>query len=355
MINKMKILLSPFAFIYRLITASRNFLFDKRIFKEQKIKRKIISIGNLTVGGSGKTPTVINVVNLLKSNNIRVGILSRGYGRKTKGYLLVSDGLGKIKPVEECGDEVFLLADECRVPSAVAERRVEGAKRLINDVSDIEVIVLDDAFQHRWIYRDLNILIFDQRFLLNNANFEHGLLPAGLMRESFQGIRRADLIIINRKFSDKAELPDKIQNAFSGKKVFNAHYEATGIYDLKTHQYFSMREFEGQKSLVVCGIARPYSFLNILEQNSIDIKNKILFNDHKDYNNKEIQLIRKKFYETNSFSVLTTQKDAVKLTHYSKELDDIDIYFLKIELKIEHQQKFDDEILNLFNKPNGKQ
>ena len=99
--------------------------------------------------------------------------------------------------------------------------------------------------------------------------------------------------------------------------------------------------------MVVCGIAQPFSFLHILEQNDINIDNKILFTDHRNYTNKDIQQIRKKFYDSNSFSVLTTQKDAVKLTNYSRELDDIDIYYLKIEMHIENEEEFEKFILKV--------
>jgi tetraacyldisaccharide 4'-kinase len=145
------------------------------------------------------------------------------------------------------------------------------------------------------------------------------------------------------------ELPGKTLNRLAGKKVFYGYYEAVGIYDLKTHKQYSIDEFRGQKSLVVCGIARPFSFLKILEEHSIDIKNKFIFRDHKDYTIKEVQEIRKKFYDSNSFSVLTTQKDAVKLNNFSKEFDDIDIFYVKIELKIEDEEKFRSELLQVFN------
>ena len=105
--------------------------------------------------------------------------------------------------------------------------------------------------------------------------------------------------------------------------------------------------------MVVCGIARPYSFLRVLETNNVDISNKILFKDHKEYKLKEIDLIRKKFYETNSNSVVTTQKDFVKLKSFSKELDDIDIYYLKIDMEIENEDEFKNQILELFNKQNN--
>lgn len=326
----------------------RNYLFDKGIFKISKVNAFVISVGNLTVGGSGKTPAVIFLAELLKKNNKHIGILSRGYGRSSFGYLFVSNGEKIFTTVDECGDEMYLVSDELKVPTAVSERRVIGAKRLINN-SGVKIIILDDAFQHRWIHRDLDIVMIDQRFLLKTNSIEQKILPLGLMREPFESLSRADIIIINRKFSDKAEIPDKLIDKIKNKIVFYGYYIATGIFDVKSHKEFSLDEFQGQKSLVVCGIARPHSFLNVLENNRIDITNKMLFPDHKNYSLKEIQEIRKKFYDTNANSVLTTQKDAVKLIKFSKELDDIDIYYLKIKLMLENQNEFEKLLINRIN------
>ncbi len=336
------------AVIYAFIIKTRNKFFDKNIFKTKKVNSKIISIGNITVGGSGKTPAVVHIVEILKKSGIKVGILSRGYGRKSKGYLLVSDGENLKTSVAKSGDEMYLLASECEVPAAVSEKRVDGAKKFLKD-AELDAIVLDDAFQHRWIYRDTNILIFDQRFLNKTGSLEQSLLPIGVMREPFSACERADAIIINRKFSKKTDIPFHIKKYLGGKPRFEAFYKAAGIYDVKTHKFYSIEEFKGQKSLVVCGIAQPFSFLHILEQNNINIDNKILFTDHRNYTNKDIQQIRKKFYDSNSFSVLTTQKDAVKLTNYSRELDDIDIYYLKIEMHIENEEEFEKFILKFLN------
>ena len=352
MIKLFKILLSPFVLIYWIIVSTRNKLFDKNIFNSKEVGVKVISIGNITVGGAGKTPSVIMLTKMLKSAGLKVGILSRGYSRNSKGYQLVSNGKNILLPVNESGDEIYLVAEDCNVPAAVAERRVEGAEKFISD-TNVEVIVLDDAFQHRWIDRDLNILVFDQRFLTKKGKLDRNLLPLGRMRETFSGINRADLIIVNRKFTDKIDLPKKIMKLFKGKNIFYGFYNSSGLYDVKNHQFFDLKEFEGEKSLVVCGIARPFSFLKVLENNNIDIKNRLLFKDHKEYTLREIDLIRKKFYETNSNSVITTQKDYVKLKAFSKELDDIDIYYLKIEMEIENKTEFQYQILNLFNKQNN--
>ncbi|MBI9072206.1 MAG: tetraacyldisaccharide 4'-kinase [Melioribacteraceae bacterium] len=347
MLKFFQILLSPFVAVYYLIIKVRNILFDAGIFKSEKVSTKIISVGNIVVGGAGKTPTVIYVLNILKKAGKKAGVLSRGYGRNSKGYKYVSDGEKFFTDVSESGDEIYLAANECGVAAAVSEKRVEGAKKFLDEQS-LDAIVLDDAFQHRWIYRDIDILVFDQRFLNKVGKRVQNMLPLGVMREPFRSIARANIVIINRKFSDKTELPKPLGKYFNNKKVFYGKYKATGLYDVKNHNSYSLKEFQGQRSLVICGIARPYSFLNRLEQNKINIKNKILFPDHKEYTNKEVQLIRKKFYSTNANSVLTTQKDAVKLTKFSKELDDIDIYYLKIELEVENKEEFEKEIINIF-------
>lgn len=345
MLNFIRIILSPLTFVYALIIRVRNYLFDKGFFNITRVNAFVISVGNLTVGGSGKTPAVIFLAEILKKYSKKIGILSRGYGRNSYGYIYVSDGNKIFTTVDECGDEMYLVSDELKVPTAVSERRVVGAKRLISN-SGVNIILLDDAFQHRWLYRNLDIVMIDQRFLLKTNNIEQKILPLGLMREPFESLERADVIIINRKFSEKADIPEKLSDKFKDKIVFLGYYLATGIYDVKSHHEFTMEEFQGQKSLVVCGIARPHSFLSVLENNHIDIRNKKLFPDHKNYTLKEIQDIRKKFYDTNANCVLTTQKDAVKLIKFSKDLDDIDIYYLKIKLVLDNQEEFEKLLIN---------
>ncbi len=346
MFSLIRIILSPLTFVYTFLIKARNYFFDKKIFKVTKVKALVLSVGNITVGGSGKTPTVIFLAQLLKKFERKTGILSRGYGRTSSGYLFVSDGSNIKTTVDECGDEMFLVSYETKLPSAVSERRVEGAHRLINDAG-VDSIILDDAFQHRWIYRDLDIVLIDQSFLCKHGSVDQKMLPLGLMREPFNSFSRADIIIINRKFSEKQNIPVNLIEYFNNKNVFYGYYSEKGIFDVKTHNEFKVEEFQGQKSLLVCGIARPHSFLNVLEKNKIDITNKMIFTDHKNYTEKEVKSIRKQFYDTNAYSVLTTQKDAVKLNKFKKELDDIDIYYLKIELKLEEQERFEELIKNL--------
>lgn len=346
--NNFRIILYPFVFVYAAAVMIRNLLFEKNIFKTKKVDAKVISVGNINVGGSGKTPLVIYLTKLLQNEKRKVGVLSRGYRRKTSGYRLVCDGKNILLSVDEAGDEMFNTVIECKVPAAVSENRYEGASKLIAETG-INTILLDDAYQHRWIHRDINILIFEQRFLTEQKFPNHKLLPSGNMRENFSSVKRADAVVINRKFTKDMEIPDDLRKYFINKPIFKSYYKAIGFVDMTRKTEYGLQDFEGQKSLVIAGIAKPFSFLNILGQTKVDTQNKLIFVDHKDYTLKEVQRIRKEFYATNSYSVVTTQKDAVKLMKYAKELDDIDVFYLNIELKFDEEEKFKNFILNHLN------
>ncbi len=329
----------PFIPIYSVPVKLRNLFFDFGWFRQQKVDAKIVSVGNITVGGSGKTPMSIYVIKTLQSINIKVAALSRGYGRETTGFREVSDGTQMYLEVQNSGDEMYLTALECSCPAAVSESRVEGAIELIQKYKP-DVIVLDDAFQHRWIKRDLDIVLFDQRFLMQNNPLRKMSLPTGSMREPFSSLIRADCVVINRKFSARADADKKIDRFADGKKIFHACYNALGFIDVRNGRQYNPADFQGQISLAVCGIASPHSFFSALGSMKISAEHRIVFKDHKRYKNEEVQKIRKEFYAKNCYSVVTTQKDAVKLMQFKEELDDIDIYYLKIELEIEEREEF---------------
>jgi tetraacyldisaccharide 4'-kinase len=339
LLKLLKIILVPFIPLYALIMALRNKFFDLNLFRTKGVNAAVLSVGNITMGGSGKTPLVIYLLNFLKSRGFSAGVLSRGYGRRTRGYLLVSEGKEILTRVDECGDEMYHTVLECSVPAAVSENRVTGAEKLI-EKTGIDLLVLDDAFQHRWIERDINLLIFEQRFLIQPYSMNKFLLPSGILREPFRAIKRADAVIINRKFSGKADIPERYKKYFDNKPVFTTFYKAIEFVDIVRKTKYSLEEFSGQKSLVVSGIANPFSFINILNQTRVDTGNRLIFSDHKDYTIDEIQKIRKTFYLTNSHSVVTTEKDAVKLLNFSHEFDDIDIFYLKIEICFDKETEF---------------
>jgi tetraacyldisaccharide 4'-kinase len=341
----LKILLAPLVLLYWFIISLRNLFFDKSVFKSEKVNAKVISVGNINVGGSGKTPLVIYVTNLLKNLGYKVGVLSRGYGRRSSGYKLVSKGEEILTSVEECGDEIYHTSLECKVPAAVSENRVKGGKRLIEEAK-INSIVLDDAFQHRWIRRDIDLVVIDQSFVNNESFFTHNLLPLGDLRETFDSLKRADAIILNRKFLEKEEINSKMENYFDKKNVFTSYYKAISFVDAVKKIEYDLDDFKGQESLVVSGIANPQSFLNILNKVHVNTLNRLIFRDHKNYTLKEVQQIRKQFYITNSHSVVTTEKDAVKLSRFKREFDDIEIFYLKINLCMDDEESFKQYLIN---------
>ena len=344
----LKIILAPFVLFYGFTISVRNLFFDKSVFKSKKVNAKVISVGNINVGGSGKTPLVIYVTNLLKNSGYKVGVLSRGYGRKSIDYKLVSKGDAILTSVEECGDEIYHTALECKVAAAVSENRVKGAKRLIEETG-INTIVLDDAFQHRWIGRDIDLVIIDQNFVNNKSFFTHNLLPSGDLREGFDSLKRADAIIVNRKFLDKEEIKSEMKKYFKGKQIFTSYYKAISFVDAMRKIEYNLDDFKGQESLVVSGIANPQSFLNVLGNVHVNTQNKLIFRDHKNYTLREVQQIRKRFYTTNSHSVVTTEKDAVKLSRFNREFDDVDIFYLKINLCMDDEESFKQYLINKLN------
>jgi tetraacyldisaccharide 4'-kinase len=216
---------------------------------------------------------------LLKKNRFKVGVLSRGYGRTSHGYKLVSKGEDIFCSVEECGDEIYQTVLECRVPAAVSENRFKGAEKLITETS-VNAIVLDDAFQHRWINRDVDLLIIDQSFVNSYSFFSHNLLPTGDLREGFSSIKRADAIILNRKFLAKEEISEETKEYFDGKQIFTAFYKAISFVDVMRKIEYSIDDFKGQDSLVFSGIANPKSFLNILQQAHVNTQNKLTFKQY---------------------------------------------------------------------------
>jgi len=347
----LRIILFLFVPVYWLIIRLRNYFFDSEVFKSKKVNASVISVGNITIGGSGKTPAAIFIAEMLKNEGKKVGVLSRGYGRNTKGYIFVSDGNKFFSSVVESGDEIYHTVMNCNVPAAVCEDRVEGARKLIAQ-AEIDMLILDDAFQHRWIYRDVDIVLLDQRFLVEEGFISQKMMPAGTMREPFSSLERADAVILNRKFMQKMEISSAVKKHLKDKTVFYSYYKAISFVDLKAGTEYPLDEFKGQKSLVVSGIANPKSFLNVLNQTKVDTSNKLIFRDHKNYSLNNVQQIRKKFYATNSQSVVTTEKDAVKLMRYRIELDDIDIYYLKIKMKFDEEKSFKKFILGKLNKYN---
>ena len=307
-----KFFLFPFSIVYNLVTGFRNFLYDKKFLKSVEFEFPVICIGNLKVGGTGKTPHVEYMTNFL-SSEFPVGIVSRGYGRRTKGYI-EADGDTKASIV---GDEPAQyrrkFSENVRV--AVCERRSFGIKKIKESHPQLQTIILDDAMQHRSVKAGLTIMLTEY----NHPFFKDSILPGGLLRESRKGAKRADIVIVTKCQSDITE---------NQKAIYRKHIERYTqsstlicftyyVYGLPVALYNPIPMSDQQTSchvLAVSGIANPQPFLSFLQKNYASVKS-LRYSDHYDYTIKDEEKILEEFQrlpENTPRLILTTEKDAVK-------------------------------------------
>jgi len=310
--NKLKYLLFPLVLLYEALIRFRNYLYDKRILLIKKAEVKIISVGNISVGGSGKTPLTIWIADFLKREGIDTAILSRGYKRKTKGFLLVSDGKNIKNCVEETGDEPYLIAKKLEgIPVAVCEDRHKGVKNL-NEMYKPDVVVLDDAFQHRKLYRDLDIVIVKERDAKNRMR----MFPIGTLREPRNGLKRADIVLFN------GTKPD-------------SNWVFDGIFKL---EYSQIRDSEkglnkppDKKMLAFCGLGNNDSFFNLLKSMKINAVAQMKFKDHHKYREKDYRNLKKKLVKSEAEAFITTEKDWIKLDN--NFIMNNKVYYLVVDVK----------------------
>lgn len=315
----LRFLLFPFAIIYDAVTTIRNLFFDVGIFKQTKFEVPIIVVGNLSVGGTGKTPQIEYLIRLLK-DSFKIAVLSRGYKRKTKGYVLVN----KKHSALDVGDEPLQYFKKFKnINVAVDANRVEGATNLITQKSP-EVILLDDAYQHRKIKGSFYILLtkFDNLFV------DDYLLPTGNLRESRKGARRADAIIVTKCPSDLSA--EYQQNITTRLQKFNKDVFFTTIFygKIKSQKsQLSIDELKKHQVLLITGIANPKPLLSFFKTNNIAFSH-LEYPDHHHFSSKEINAIVKEYKALKSTKkiLLTTEKDYTRLQN---SLDNL--YFIEIE------------------------
>ncbi len=336
----MKYLLSK---IYGLIVSLRVFLYQKGILQKHRLKHPVISVGNLTVGGTGKTPLVGFLAQILKKAGYQPVILSRGYKRSYKSaVLLVSDDREVLCGPEECGDEPYLLARKLEgVPVVVGNSRYQ-AGRLLEDRYPNLIYVLDDGYQHIQLKRNLNILILDATDPFGG----HHLLPAGRLRESTQALARADAIVITRSHipSETEDLEEHIRRWSPRVPISYFHHDVTALYDARTGTRFQARDFLGSSVIALAAIGSPHVFLHDLEHYQMKISDQFMFRDHHPFSQPELDRVLKRLEEVQARAVVTTEKDAVRL----QELDfqEGQIFVLQIEPQPEDLPEYKKEFLN---------
>ncbi len=339
-----KIFTYPLSLIYGFIISIRNFLFDSNILHHHNYEVPVISVGNLTVGGTGKTPHAEYLINILRKE-FKVAFISRGYKRKSKGFILATSQ----SSINEIGDEPVQIKQKYPdVTVAVCNKRDTAIRNIINNKDlNIDVIILDDAFQHRSVEPNINILLFD----FTQPVYDDKLLPAGKLRESIKSSYRANFIIFTKcpgqlKPIDQRIIKNKLdirpyQNLFFTSIVYG---EITPAEKGRTLFFDDMLKYT---VMLVTGIANPAPLIAYLKDQVGDIIHKN-FPDHYSYNEKDINDLYNSFNEIENRRklIITTEKDLVRLksvNKYPEGFFDI-LYYIPIEIK------FLDRTKDLFNK-----
>lgn len=293
--------MNPLSTIYGGVVVARNALYDRGLLRVRRLQGRVVSVGNLSAGGSGKTPFVLLLGELLKAGGVEFDVLSRGYGRKSKGVKLVDPaGLP-----EEFGDEPLLIARKLQVPVIVGEDRNE-AGCFAESKFGAQLHLLDDGFQHRALARDFDIV------LVTPQDATDKLLPVGRLRESLHSLRRADAVVLASGASAES-FP------LEGKLVWRVR---RGIVPLNVPP----------RPVVFCGIARPQNFMLQLRTASIEPVAEAFYRDHHAYTEKDVRELLELKQRSEAGGFVTTEKDAVNLGGYLSALAPLGVVPVKMEL-----------------------
>jgi tetraacyldisaccharide 4'-kinase len=343
-----KILLFPFAVIYGIITSLRNLLYDWKFLKSKSVDMHTICVGNLAVGGTGKTPHVEYLINILQ-NDFKIAILSRGYKRKTSGFIQATN----LSTAFDIGDEPLQYKTKNpQLEVCVDANRVNGIKKILEFPEPPKVVILDDAFQHRALNCELKIVISEY----NNLYLNDCMMPAGYLRESKKGIERADIIIVS-KTPDKTTAIE-IRNVIKDLKPL-AHQQLFFTWlkygELKgfqnpTDTIDTLNDLFRYRIVAFTGIGNPQPMITYLKEYASDVKH-IQFPDHHRFTIQDIADVRAQLdaIEGGNKIVVTTEKDAMRLrgTDLQDIANTLPLYVLPIEVDFKDKtQEFNDTIIN---------
>ncbi len=328
-----RILLNVMAFLYGTGVKARLKLYKLGILKPRVLPCMVISIGNITAGGTGKTPMTMHIARRFVTEGSRVVILSRGYKGTHKGIGLVSDGAEVLMTPEEAGDEPWLMAEKLKAPGMEGVPIIVGADRYEAGLFAIEkfspdVILLDDGFQHIALARDKNIVLIDARTDLLNER----LLPRGTLREPIRALNRARIIMIKDK---EAKVIDPFLKALD-KPVVAFSYKASGLKALNSNEEMGLGELKDKKVFIFSGLASPASFEETVLGTGAKVVGTRSFPDHYSFTRSDIDEIQG--LANGADIIVTTEKDATRLKGFKEGLTNI--YSLEIEVVIDKQENF---------------
>ena len=291
----------PLSMAYGLVVGVRSFLFNKNILHANTYPIPIICVGNLAVGGTGKTPHVEYLLRLLHHEGLRVAMLSRGYGRKTQGYILADNSK---HTASDIGDEPYQMMQNCPFATiAVCEKRTYGVEKLLQLKPQIEVIVLDDAYQHRYVKAGLNILLTDAHRLYTHDH----LLPWGRLRECASAAQRANVVIVTKCTENQKPFSPTL----SYQTLYYSHISYNAPCGL-TQGDAKESTYQSQKVLLIAGVANPYPLMQHLQKQGAKVT-LIKFPDHHTFSRKDAQRINQVWQQGHYTMAVTTQKDSVRL------------------------------------------
>jgi len=318
----------------------RRFLY-KHILLQYKAPVFVISVGNIIVGGSGKTPFTIYLAELLSHHGLKTGVSHRGYkSQLEKKVTIISDRNGLLPASENAGDEAWLIAKRLvGIPVVVGKKREKALIHLFNNYPDLDCIILDDSFQHLKVRHDLDFIVISERIKFGNGF----VLPAGIMREPLSALKNSDILILNRITGIEdtdSELKEKL-DSFK-KMTFSGSYNSDMVYDFDGNKV-PLEEIAGDRAVMLAGIGYPAGFASSVNKLNLNITFGIPFPDHFDYKDKSVRNhILTVLKQQNSKWLITTEKDYAKLRLYPEFAENL--LTLKISFKLDRDE---DKIIEL--------
>ena len=309
--------------LYGKVVDLRNSLYDRGVFKSHSLGARTISIGNITTGGTGKTPLVALIAEILAANGERVCILTRGYGRKSTGRVLVSDGERVLVDALQGGDEPVELARKLIGKAiVVADADRVAAAKWASKKFGVTAFVLDDAFQHRRAKRDLDIVCID------------ATKPFGFLREPLRNLSRADAMVLTRAdMIGRADLVEQLRSRNRDAALFQVEYRLRSLASIHPIS----------EAFAFCGVGNPRAFFSMLEREGLKTKNSIAFRDHHNYTQADIDRVESKALESGCRALITTVKDFVKVEDLKFSLPCL---VAKIDVVIDDPDGFRDLVLS---------
>lgn len=326
--------------LYGLAISLRRALYRNAFFKQKKLPQRVISVGNITLGGTGKTPAVMQIAGVLCRNRKHPVVISRGYGRSDESALVVvSDGKQVLVDVKTGGDEPVLIGSKLvDVPVVADSNRFRAALFALQRFGS-DTVILDDGFQHLQVRRDIDIVLLDAVDPFGSGK----LFPAGILREPLSALHRAHAVLITgtERVVDLVPLKRVIRRNTQA-RIFTSRQVPSDLVNVMTGETKPFSALRGAAVLALSGIARPASFVSLLRSLGAEVKAEVAYPDHYGYKNSDLAAITKRAAKEQVAMIVTTEKDAVRL----RGLKPGSLWALRIELKVVENEEWEAVLLN---------